>query len=268
MAEATASTNIPLDWIQLYPLMATDGLTLEAIASALTEPVQRSNIVKSWLQSMPNEIDLPAELDREACVRLVAWTHDLWPARYWPEWDDAAEIEAENQIKEAEAERLATDKYVRELLKVLTPRQRSVLILDWGLDGQGRRKQKDIAAHFNRSGTAISNTSRQAVRVIRAEVLRRKHQAAKEAAKAGGSNILEQFIEILNLDERPLGCLRRARIRTVGELILKEEDDLLAITNFGMKSLDNVTQRLAEFGLTLADPAAPRDLAYEHFGVN
>ena len=39
-------------------------------------------------------------------------------------------------------------------------------------------------------------------------------------------------IEELDLSERPRNCLKRAQINTIGELIEKTEDDLLAITNF------------------------------------
>ena len=37
----------------------------------------------------------------------------------------------------------------------------------------------------------------------------------------------------------------------MGELVNKTEEDLLAITNFGQKSLDEVVQKLDERGLSL-----------------
>jgi DNA-directed RNA polymerase subunit alpha len=43
----------------------------------------------------------------------------------------------------------------------------------------------------------------------------------------------------------------RAQVNTVGELVTKSEDDLLAITNFGQKSLDEVLVKLDERGLAL-----------------
>ena len=66
-----------------------------------------------------------------------------------------------------------------------------------------------------------------------------------------GSPDLELPIEDLDLSERPRNCLKRAQVNTVGELLLKSEDDLLAITNFGQKSLDEVIAKLDERGLTL-----------------
>lgn len=63
---------------------------------------------------------------------------------------------------------------------------------------------------------------------------------------------LELPIDALDLSERPRNCLRRAQIDTVGELVQKTPDDLLAITNFGQKSLDEVTAKLDELGLSLS----------------
>ena len=70
-------------------------------------------------------------------------------------------------------------------------------------------------------------------------------------ALGSGSPDLDLAIEELDLSERPRNCLKRAQINTVGELVNKTEDDLLAITNFGQKSLDEVLQKLDERGLAL-----------------
>jgi DNA-directed RNA polymerase subunit alpha len=66
-----------------------------------------------------------------------------------------------------------------------------------------------------------------------------------------GSPDLELPIEDLDLSERPRNCLKRAQVNTIGELLLKTDDDLLAITNFGQKSLDEVKAKLDERGLQL-----------------
>lgn len=71
------------------------------------------------------------------------------------------------------------------------------------------------------------------------------------AAATSGSPDLDLPIEDLDLSERPRNCLKRAQVNTVGELLQKSEDDLLAITNFGQKSLDEVLVKLDERGLTL-----------------
>jgi DNA-directed RNA polymerase subunit alpha len=68
---------------------------------------------------------------------------------------------------------------------------------------------------------------------------------------SSGSPDLDLPIEDLDLSERPRNCLKRAQVNTIGELLLKTEDDLLAVTNFGQKSLDEVIQKLDERGLSL-----------------
>ena len=67
----------------------------------------------------------------------------------------------------------------------------------------------------------------------------------------GGSPDLDLRIEELDLSERPRNCLKRAQINTIGELVQSTPEELLAITNFGQKSLDEVIQRLDERGLSL-----------------
>ncbi len=58
-------------------------------------------------------------------------------------------------------------------------------------------------------------------------------------------------IEELDLTERPRNCLKRAQINSIGDLIERTPDDLLSITNFGQKSLDEVAEKLAKRGLFL-----------------
>jgi DNA-directed RNA polymerase subunit alpha len=71
------------------------------------------------------------------------------------------------------------------------------------------------------------------------------------ASTSTGSPDLDLRIEELDLSERPRNCLKRAQINTIGELVERTMEDLLAITNFGQKSADEVVQRLDERGLSL-----------------
>jgi len=66
---------------------------------------------------------------------------------------------------------------------------------------------------------------------------------------------LDLPIEALDLSERPRNCLRRAQVHTVGELVEKTEEELLNITNFGQKSLEEVAAKLDELGLSLRSSA-------------
>jgi len=59
-------------------------------------------------------------------------------------------------------------------------------------------------------------------------------------------------VEQLDLSVRTINCLRRANITTVGELISREEKDLLRLRNFGQKSLEEINGRLESLGLSLS----------------
>ncbi|BDR55131.1 DNA-directed RNA polymerase subunit alpha [Bombiscardovia apis] len=58
-------------------------------------------------------------------------------------------------------------------------------------------------------------------------------------------------IEDLNLTQRSYNCLKREGIHTIGELVARTEQDLLDIRNFGMKSIDEVKEKLEGMGLSL-----------------
>ena len=65
------------------------------------------------------------------------------------------------------------------------------------------------------------------------------------------NELLEQSVEVLELTPRALNGLKRAEIRTIGELVSKTEEDLMAIKNFGEKSLEEIKEKLNEIGLSL-----------------
>lgn len=72
---------------------------------------------------------------------------------------------------------------------------------------------------------------------------------------------LDLEIDVLDLSERPRNCLRRANINTVGDLVKSTEKDLLAITNFGHKSLEEVQVKLDSLGLSIAAPEDEEEVA-------
>ena len=64
--------------------------------------------------------------------------------------------------------------------------------------------------------------------------------------------VLELTIEELDLSVRSFNCLKRANINTVEDLISKTEDEMMKVRNLGRKSLEEVINKLAMMGLTLA----------------
>ena len=65
--------------------------------------------------------------------------------------------------------------------------------------------------------------------------------------------MLELTIEELDLSVRSFNCLKRANINTVEDLISKTEDEMMKVRNLGRKSLEEVINKLAMMGLSLAN---------------
>lgn len=78
-----------------------------------------------------------------------------------------------------------------------------------------------------------------------AEILVEKEVGTKE-------KVLELSIEELDLSVRSYNCLKRAGINTVEDLANKTEDDMMKVRNLGRKSLEEVLNKMAEFGLSLS----------------
>jgi DNA-directed RNA polymerase alpha subunit len=62
----------------------------------------------------------------------------------------------------------------------------------------------------------------------------------------------ELWIDILDLSERPRNCLNRVHSdKTAGYILSLDPSDLLAITNFGQLSLDEVATKIHDLGVVL-----------------
>jgi DNA-directed RNA polymerase subunit alpha len=66
-------------------------------------------------------------------------------------------------------------------------------------------------------------------------------------------------IEDLNLSVRAYNCLKRSGLMTVGQVLEKSEDELLALRNFGRKSYDELRDKLVELGLLQPSAAGIAD---------
>jgi DNA-directed RNA polymerase subunit alpha len=70
--------------------------------------------------------------------------------------------------------------------------------------------------------------------------------------ESGLARGMENFpIEELELGVRSYNCLKRVGIETIGDLVMKTENELAAIPNFGKKSIEEVKETLGQHGLTL-----------------
>ena len=64
--------------------------------------------------------------------------------------------------------------------------------------------------------------------------------------------VLEMTIEDLDLSVRSFNCLKRANINNVEDLISRTGEDMMKVRNMGRKSLEEVQNKLAMMGLSLA----------------
>jgi DNA-directed RNA polymerase subunit alpha len=62
---------------------------------------------------------------------------------------------------------------------------------------------------------------------------------------------LSRSVDELELSVRSYNCLKNANIRTIGELVQKDESEMLKTRNFGRKSLNEIKEILGIMGLRL-----------------
>ena len=65
------------------------------------------------------------------------------------------------------------------------------------------------------------------------------------------SKVLEMPIEEMDLSVRSYNCLKRANINTAEDLVKKSKGDMLKVKNLGLKSIDEIIQKLEGYGLSL-----------------
>src|SRR6186713_1322623 len=77
-------------------------------------------------------------------------------------------------------------------------------------------------------------------------------ESAVDQPRAGATNEnLDKSVEELELSVRSYNCLKNANIRTIRELVLKTEAEMLKTKNFGRKSLNEIKEILHSMGLSL-----------------
>ncbi len=62
--------------------------------------------------------------------------------------------------------------------------------------------------------------------------------------------ILNKSIDFLEPSKRTANCLKEAGIETIAQLVSKTEEEILQVKNFGEKSLEEIKEKLEQFGLT------------------
>lgn len=73
------------------------------------------------------------------------------------------------------------------------------------------------------------------------------------AASEPDPDVLKTRIETLDLTPRTLGALEEASIRTLGGLVKKKKDDILALDGIGPKGVEEIEALLNDLGVSFAD---------------
>ena len=71
------------------------------------------------------------------------------------------------------------------------------------------------------------------------------------------TKLLSKTIDEMELSVRSHNCLQAAGIRTIGELVSKEENEMLRFKNFGRKSLMELIEKLSDMGLNFGMDITP-----------
>lgn len=75
-----------------------------------------------------------------------------------------------------------------------------------------------------------------------------RHEQERSGEGKSPNRLMDTPIEELDLSVRAFNCLKANEIQTVGQLLQKREEELLALRNFGRKSLDEIKEKLVEKG--------------------
>jgi DNA-directed RNA polymerase subunit alpha len=81
-----------------------------------------------------------------------------------------------------------------------------------------------------------------------------KAEPAEEVQEVRHDAVIEHLnksVDELELSVRSYNCLKNANIRTIGELVIKSEAEMLKTKNFGRKSLNEIKEILGGMGLSL-----------------
>lgn len=73
----------------------------------------------------------------------------------------------------------------------------------------------------------------------------------EEPEEPAGPELSQIKIDVLDLSVRASNCLKRANIYTLGDLVERTEDDLSKIRNLGKKSVDEIIEKLKDYGFDL-----------------
>jgi DNA-directed RNA polymerase subunit alpha len=120
------------------------------------------------------------------------------------------------------------------------------------------RKHLNPFVHYFELGRELPNAGEKQIE----QVDEQEEESEDEVKKKAVVSVAE-----LDLSVRASNCLEYANIKTVNELITKEEDELLELKNFGKTTLVEIKKKLNQLGLSFKEPGdvnrAGKELSHE-----
>jgi DNA-directed RNA polymerase subunit alpha len=120
------------------------------------------------------------------------------------------------------------------------------------------RKHLNPFVHYFELGRELPNAGEKQIEQVDEEVENSEDEVKKKAVVS---------VAELDLSVRASNCLEYASIKTVNELITREEDELLELKNFGKTTLVEIKKKLNQLGLSFKSPGdvnrAGKELSHE-----
>ncbi len=119
--------------------------------------------------------------------------------------------------------------------------------------------EQDLLSFKNFGETSLAEIKRmlssKALRLgqMREEVASQPVEQTPSGASVGNEGVLATPVSQIEFSVRARRALQALNVKSLGDLASKTEEELLACRNFGQTSLNEVRQRLAEFGLNLRE---------------
>ncbi|MHC4138349.1 MAG: DNA-directed RNA polymerase subunit alpha [Planctomycetota bacterium] len=120
------------------------------------------------------------------------------------------------------------------------------------------RKHLNPFVHYFELGRELPNAGEKQIEQVDEKVEDSEDEVKKKVAVS---------VAELDLSVRASNCLEYANIKTVNELVTKEEDELLELKNFGKTTLVEIKKKLNQLGLSFKNPGdvnrAEREVSHE-----
>ncbi len=156
----------------------------------------------------------------------------------------------ENDLPNAPIGTLAIDSIFNPVTKVtynvqpVPGAKEPIEILSIEVETDGSITPQDAISY---SASVLMDHLRLVEAIAKPEVLEVTEQISEEVIKI--RNLLNLTIDEMELSVRSHNCLQAAGIKSIGELVSKEEGEMLKYKNFGRKSLSELVEKLGDMEL-------------------